>query len=363
MTKIKVLFIVPSLKGGGAERVISYLVNHITSEYFEPILIIIDSHSNGYELKADIKKYELNIKSIKYSFFAIRKIIKAEKPAIVFSTLTYLNTYLGLLRFVFPLNSVKFVARESTMPSINNRRHTLHFLYNLLTRIAYRKFDQIICQSNDMTNDLIVNFKVNPSKLITINNPIDSSKFINYIENVILGKNKGSLRLVTIAMLRPEKGINRILEALSFLDINFKYFIVGEGSERTIIEKKIKQLGLSNKVRLLGFQTNPSSIISKCDIFLQGSYYEGFPNVLLEASLLGLPIVAFNSPGGTKEVIFNGNNGYLVEDDNKTEFNNAIKKIISQPLNKTEISSFIQSRFGLKQIIVQDEIVLLNIAN
>jgi len=362
MKKIKILFIVPSLKGGGAERVISYLVNNLSSEYFEPILIIVNNYSNGYEVKAKIKKYELNIKSIKYSFFAIRKIIKAENPAIVFSTLTYLNTYLGLLRFLFPLSSVKFIARESTIPSINNKRHFLFVFYNLLTKVAYKKFDQIICQSKDMANDLIDNFSVSPSKLSIINNPIDSSKFIHRVENNSLNNTRESLRLVTIAMLRPEKGINRILEALSLLDINFKYFIIGEGSERLLIEKKIKELGLSCKVRLLGFQSNPSSIISKCDLFLQGSYYEGFPNVLLEASLFGLPIVAFNSPGGTKEIVFDGKNGYLVEDDNISEFNDAIKKIISQPLNKIEISNYIQARFGLKQIIKQYENILLKIA-
>lgn len=359
MRRIKIVFVIPSLKGGGAERVISYLVNNLSSIYFEPVLIIISNHSNGYEIKSNIVKYELNINSIKYSYLSINKIIKSEKPDILFSTLTYLNTYLGLLRFISPNKSIKYIARESTIPSINNKRHFLSVFYDYLTKMAYKKFDKIICQSADMSKDLIDNYNVYSKKIVTISNPIDASTYQQYLPENSLSKNRRTLRLVTVAMLRPEKGIPRILDSLALLDLDFIYYIIGDGGERNEIENKIQALGLKSKVKLLGFQSSPSKIVSKCDICLQGSFYEGFPNVLLEASLLGLPIVAFNCPGGTREVVENGRNGFLINDNSKVDFVKAIKKVVNEPFVRSDLSKLIQSQFGINEIINKYENVFL----
>lgn len=363
MTPIKILFIIPSLKGGGAERVISYIINNIEYKTFCPVLVVIDSSHNGYTINPAVKQYKLGISSIKFSFFSLRKIIKAENPDIVMSTLTYLNTYLGLIKPFLSFGSTKFIARESTIPSLNNRRHSLYFIYDLLTRLSYKQYIKIICQSNDMLLDLVNYFKVPTAKLTIINNPIDNSILENNKLHSFKTRPSMPIRFITISMLRPEKGIIRILQALSLLDFDFKYFIVGEGIERDSIENMVQSLGLKSKVRLLGFQQDPSKIMAKCDLFLQGSYYEGFPNVLLEATLLGLPLVAYNCPGGTSEVINESINGCLVPNDNKEDYADAIKLVLSKKLDKNNISNYSQDKFSMNKIIPIYEKLFIDTVN
>ncbi len=351
MKQIKIIFIVQNFNGGGAERVVSYIVNYMNCELFLPVAVVIDGNIQGYSINPSVKQYRLGLSGIIHAFFPLRKIFKKEKPDLVFSTLPFSNIFIGLLKPFLATGSVRFIARESTIPSLYNRRYKLYFLVDLLTRWSYKKYIKIICQSEDMKEDLANNYNVPISKLTIINNPLNSSSPVNPRPLLTERKPKRVVRFVSVAMLRPEKGIIRILEALRLLDIDFKYFIIGDGSERKVIETAIKKFNLHNKIRLLGFQKDPHKIMVQCDMFLQGSYFEGFPNALLEASSVGLPIVAYNCPGGTKEVLNPGISGFLVQDDNRQEYVKAIKSVLAKTLDRDVISNYVQDKFAMKRII------------
>jgi glycosyltransferase involved in cell wall biosynthesis len=307
--KVKVLFFVPSFNGGGAEKVMSLLINKFNRELFEVIVVTLKQEEVAYKVSAD-KFIELKVKRVLFSVFGLYRVIKDEKPDFLFSTLTYVNTYIGLLDYIIRFKTV-LIARESTIPSINNKQRRLGFLYNFLMLIAYRRFKLIICQSESMRRDLNEKFHFSNDKLIIINNPVDKK-----IDNLSLRQQSDIPIFVTVAMLRKEKGIDRIIDALALVTYDFKYYIVGDGSERVFLENKVNELQLTDKILFTGFTNKTYQYLNMADVYLHGSYYEGFPNVILEAGIYGIPSLVFDSIGGTNEIIKNGLNGYIVNDIN-----------------------------------------------
>ncbi len=303
--KVKVLFFVPSFNGGGAERVMSLLINEFNRELFEVIVVTLENKVVAYSVSAD-KFIELKVKRVIFSVFSLCAVIKDVKPDFLFSTLTYVNTYIGLLDYIMRFKTV-LVARESTIASINNKQRRLGFLYDFLMLVAYRRFSLIICQSESMKKDLIDNFHFPNDKLVIINNPVN-----NKFDDLPQFQKLEIPIFVTVAMLRKEKGIDRIIEALALLKYDFKYYIVGDGHERIHLENRVKELQLTEKILFTGFTNMPYQYLNIADVYLHGSYYEGFPNVILEAGVYGLPSLVFESVGGTNEIIRNGLNGLIV---------------------------------------------------
>ena len=91
--------------------------------------------------------------------------------------------------------------------------------------------------------------------------------------------------------------------------------------------------------------------MENADLFLFGSYYEGFPNVLLEAGAHGIPVIAFNVPGGITEIIMQNESGLLVEDNDIIAFATAINKALAQKFNANTIMETTKKRFSINSIL------------
>ncbi|MBB1489854.1 glycosyltransferase, partial [Oceanospirillum sp. D5] len=107
----------------------------------------------------------------------------------------------------------------------------------------------------------------------------------------------------------------RIIKLLSKLEFNFTYTIVGDGDQKEAVLNEAKKLGVLEKLVHIPFTKQVNQILSKNDMFLQGSFVEGFPNALLESCVAGIPVIAFDVPGGTKEIVEHGINGFLVKNE------------------------------------------------
>ena len=346
----KVLFIAPALGSGGSEKMLVTIANYIDINDYKVKVVLVNGNNQHYRLNKNIEVIDLDLKHIKQSFFKIYKVIKKEKPQIVFSTLTVMNVVIALISYLFP--KTKFIARESTIVSMNNRLMSYRKLLNFIIKIIYRNFDVIVAQSKAMKTDLINNFGVKEKNIIQIYNPI---KVIELIKNP--NKTK-SYKFISVGNLRKEKGYIRILESLKMLKIPYTYTILGDGAERKEIEKFIYDNNLETKVVLKGRQPNPYDYLLNSDLYLSGSYYEGFPNALLEAGLCRLPVIAYNAPGGISEIL-TSDSGVLVEDGNKLEYKNAILEAIDKKWNYEMIRSRITKEFDYS-IIMKEYLNLFN---
>lgn len=348
--KKKILFILPNLNSGGAERVISLLCNNLSRDKFEVVLSVLKKEGMFLrQISKDVKIIGLKKEHVRNSFFEIRKLIIQEKPDIVFSTLSHLNLFLAIFKFLLP-KEVIYMGRESSIVSesiASENSKIKQIIMSKLYIFFYNKLEYIICQSKYMADDLIKNYKVEKSKIRIINNPVDIEKIESLSsEKIEIKINRDKINLVTVGRLTPVKQYCYLLDMFSKLDMKkYHLYIIGDGTERNVIENKIKKLGLENNVSLLGNRENPFSIEKQCDIFILTSKYEGFPNSVLEALALGLPILTLKSPGGILEIIKDGENGYFFEDRN---FEEKLEKILE--IDKKNLKSVVEN-YKIKKIL------------
>jgi glycosyltransferase involved in cell wall biosynthesis len=212
--KTKILFIIPDLYSGGAQRVFTNLINGFSRERFEITLVTLikpkDEHYRRL-IPADVRFIQYNFQNTKAAFFALVSLIRKENPQVVFSTLTHLNFILSIVKF-FVSGKVSFVARESSIISSSLKDEKQTFLFHFLYSRIYRNFDLIICQSKAMAADLVKNYKIKESSIKIIHNPVD---FDYIFECIALEKktrsNSQRVELLCVGRLDPQKGYDRLL--------------------------------------------------------------------------------------------------------------------------------------------------------
>jgi serine acetyltransferase len=266
--KIKLLFILPLLNGGGAERVIINLLNHLDRDKFTIILVLLEKKGRYLnDIPSDIETIDLKVSKVRYSIFKIIKVIKRIKPDIVFSTLGYLNLFISLFRFLFS-KQIIFIGRESTIVSIANKKDRYPTLFDFLYKNFYQNFDLIISQSEYMKFDLINNYNISPKMIKVVNNPVDTikiKKMSNEADNSIYPNNK--INLLAVGRLKNKtKGFDNLINIVNGLDNSYHLTILGEGEDREILEKQIDRLKLNSKVTLVGFKENPYRYMKYADL-------------------------------------------------------------------------------------------------
>jgi glycosyltransferase involved in cell wall biosynthesis len=334
--RTSVFFIVPSMRGGGSERVISIIAQNIDKNQFLPVLVLLNKEGPYLnDLPENLKIIDLEVKKARYAILKIIKLLFFEKPDIIMSTVGHLNIIMAIIKYIMPIK-MKFVSRESSIVSINNKHSKYHLILDYLYKKVYNNFDLIISQSKFMKKDLVDNFSIDSDKIVVINNPIDKHKIdIKLQENVIMKKNK--INLLCVGSLIKVKNHISLLNAMALLDDTFFLTILGEGELKSYLEKEVVKLKISHKVNFRGFENNPYKYMKESDLLIICSLYEGFPNVALESIYCGTPVVAYKCIGGTQEIIEDGINGWLVECDNFQALATKIIYFSKQNLIKREI--------------------------
>ncbi|WP_027126761.1 glycosyltransferase [Gelidibacter mesophilus] len=356
MPKKKIFFILPTLYAGGAERVISFVSQNLNKDRFITKLIVIGYKKDSKFSVENGDIIYLNKNRILKAILAICRILMHEKPDIVVSSISHMNALMGLISVAFP--KIQFVGRVSAINKISSKINTkktksIFHKLTILSDYGITRLDYIICQSIDMKNDFLDCYKYDKKRIQIIHNPITQSSFEKY-KNI--NEHKPTMFL-TIGRLTEIKGHLRILNILSKLNFPFIYTVVGDGPLKNKILEKADFLGLTAQIKHISYSDNVNEIILNNDIFLQGSHSEGFPNALLESCVLGIPVIAFNAPGGTREIIENGVNGFLVNSEEEfLERLNGDKK-----WDPKIISDSVYKKFNKEKIISEYEQLFINI--
>jgi glycosyltransferase involved in cell wall biosynthesis len=339
------LIITPTLLCGGAEKYVSMICNNIDTATFDVSLVIVNNEAQFYSIdNAVIKLTDLATKKVRNALFAIKKIVVNEQPDIVFSTANHLSIMLAMFLWLFPRH-IKFIAYEPSLVSITSKKSTIPFYQHLIKRY-YKKLDHIICQSAIMQNDLIDNFNIDKDQTTVIHNPVAAFPDISFIKGALFEKT--SYKFMTVARLSEEKGIDRLIKAVALLPFEFTYHIIGEGDRRKSLEELVKHLQMQDKVFFEGQKNYPFNKMEDADLFLFGSYYEGFPNAVLEAGAHGIPVVAFDAAGGLDEIIIDGENGLIVRGKDEASFALAIQQALAIDFDRKNIQERTRQRFAMR---------------
>ncbi len=344
--KIKLLIVVPTLECGGLERNVAMICNNMDTTKYDVTLVVVNNINQFFKItNKDIKLIDLKIANVRKSLFQILKLSRKIRPDIILSTANHLNLLFGIFKRLFP-KRIRIIARESSIVSINTQRSWNPVIYHWLLRVFYKNIDIIICQSKYMQDDLVSNYNIRINKTRIINNAIFRPEYKNEPNSPA-----AFAKLITVARLSKEKGLDRLIRAVSHLKIPYRFVIIGEGEMRNKLQEIINNLSLQQHVFLTGSRLEPYKEVPSPDLFLMGSYYEGFPNAMLEATAAGIPVVAFNAPGGITEQIVNYENGILVEGNDELVFAEAIQKALDFNFDNNKIQEIALKRFNIDAIM------------
>jgi len=351
MNKKNIVFIIHELTVGGAERVLVNMMNNISRDNFKINLIIFKNIGElKNELKKDINIIDLKSSSIKNGVFKLFKTIKEIKPDIVFSGIAHVNLMLAVMIPFLPKH-IKYIARETNTVSSQLKQEKRQFLLKILYKYFYSNFDLIIAQSNYMKQDLVDNFSIDENLIKVIYNPIDIELINDKKESDIILFNKNNINLLSVGRLNYQKGYDLLLKAIEKMNEKFHLYIIGDGEEKEKLLNLSKELNIEDRVHFLGFQKNPYKYMDQADLLILSSRYEGLPNVVLEANACGLPVVAYNCPCGTREIIKDGVNGFLVECENIDELTNKIEEAVIYNWDKEKIIQYVYENFSITKIL------------
>lgn len=332
----KIMFVIPIVGGGGAERVLLYLMEELKSEKWDKILITFDEiEYYKKEIPNDVKIIILKKKrSIDFFklIFSLAQIIKQEKPDIVNSHLTYANI-LSLLSAMVSGYRGPIILNEHNFMSINLRQEKYFFIKKTLIKKLYPRAAAVISVSKGARDDLIKNFRVRPEKCLTIYNPVDIERIEKmtsepidhpwFTENIPL--------IISCGRLTKQKNYPLLLKAvkLTSQERDVRLVVMGDGELKSELESLALKMGLANRVEFLGFRSNPFKYLARAHVFVLSSSWEGFGNVIIEAMTCGVPVISTRCPAGPDEIIMDGKNGILVDVDNAEALSKGILRLLA----------------------------------
>ncbi|OFW14406.1 MAG: hypothetical protein A3F69_06805 [Acidobacteria bacterium RIFCSPLOWO2_12_FULL_66_10] len=317
---MRVVFVVPSLNGGGAERAAVTVLNSLDASAHARALYLF--RREGPYLRDVAEGIELTAPARDDRVTRVRRLaefVRAWRPYVVVSFLSYFSVWLAMrlarshARFV--INQQTPLSAFLTDRDYAWRKPVRRRVFEGVARGIYPRADAVVATSQGVAEDLVEHFGVRPRAIATISNPVDLAAIARALSEPIdppLGD--GPPLIVTAGRLADAKNVPLLVDALQGLKRTrpFRALVLGTGELEGDTRRRIEAAGLQADVRLCGFQSNPWKYMARADVFVLTSRYEGFGNVLVEAMACGTPVVATASPG-TRAIIEDGVNGMLVE--------------------------------------------------
>lgn len=366
MKKIKLLFLIESLSGGGAEKVLSILLKHIDKTRFDITLCtIVDTGIYAEEVKKYVKytsilgnpqKKNLLGKTLyKILYLLIYKILPSQLIYTLFIPkgndieIAFVEGFCTKILSYSTNKKAKKIAWVHT-DLINNHWITSVYKNKQEEKKSYQRYDKIIGVSNTATNAIKQFYNVNNA--ITLYNPIENDNIRKRAnEPIALPPKVQAIRMVTVGRFVPQKAYDRLLRVIKRLygdGYSIELWILGDGKQRPILEEYIKTHSLNKIITLWGFHKNPYPYLKHSDIFVCSSISEGYSTAVTEALILELPIIT-TACSGMDELLIDGKCG-LITENSENGLYNGIKHVLDNPSLLTSYKQNIllhQERFSL----------------
>lgn len=302
VAKPRILFVINSIAGGGAERVLLTLLE--ASEGLQDrvnfSLALLDDEPRAYELPSWLSIHQLNTRgSLLHSTWQLRQLVRQQQPDLIVSFLTRSNV------------ASTIVARSVGLPNVISERANTsgHFAPTLagnlsrwLVAALYPRATRVIAVSRGIADDLVQTFGVRRDLVDVIANPLPADR-VRHLAEQDCGLTVAQPFCVAVSRLTVSKNVRMIVDAFARSSLPGSLVIFGEGPERSAIEFAIEQHGLTGRVLLPGFVSNPFATMRQAEFYVSASNGEGFPNSLVEALALGLPTIATNCASGPSEIL------------------------------------------------------------
>lgn len=333
----QVTLFVPSLGGGGAERVMILLANGLAARGCRVELLILSSPGQYVEeVSPDVRLVSLGVRRVMTCLPALVRYLRKARPDYVISALDYANVF-ALLANRLARTGTRVVVTEHNTLSLTlqlNPSRKLRMMLALMRR-TYPWAARVVAVSNGVADDLALTLGLKRQEIVTIYNPVITPTMLALAQEpvehpwledaevpVILGVGRFTVAkdfatlLHAFAALRAERPARLVL--------------LGEGPLRSQLEMLVEQLGLREDVLMPGFVSNPYAWMREASVFVLSSAYEGLGNVLIEAMACGAPVVSTDCKSGPAEILENGKWGRLVPVANAAALSQAIIRTLDE---------------------------------
>jgi len=309
----KAIFLINSLSSGGAERVLSVIVEKLVKEKCDVRIIFLEK-KEFYKLPKEVKKIHLSnftgkenalIKFLFLPIFAwkLKKYIKLNNIKLVQSHI-FRSNYVNILSKLLGSNHEVQIVITSIL-SAHKKRGLLGKINYFLIKTLFSKADLIIWKSKRMQYDANNLFNFNTNQVV-INNPLNVEKIqklsTEKIDDFKFDKNK--VYLINVARMESFKKQEWIIKTLPFLNNKIELILIGDGKNKQNLKNIANELRVIKRVHFLGKKSNPYKYVAKSDIFILSSDNgEGFPNALVEALACKTPAISSDCVAGPREIL------------------------------------------------------------
>ncbi len=347
---MKILFFIPRMGGGGAERVVANLANEFDKRGNSVVIYTPTDNKSFYRLNPNVKIWGENyyvskkklLRQITLLFngirlwFSYKRRIDQEKPDIIISFLTETNC----IALMHKYKKCKLIVSERNDPTRYNK------VVQTLIKKIYPRANVLVCQSKKVSEYF------NCRHSVVIPNPIDNKN----IPDAYIGERMKVI--VGVGRLTNQKNFANLINAFSKLNSRFddyKLEIYGEGPLRRNLENLIAELNLNDKVKLMGAHKDVLRQINNAALFVMSSDYEGYPNALAEAMAIGLPVISTDFYSGVARELILENNGLIVPINDSAALTKAMENLLDDPEKLKKLSA--------ENVKIREKLSISNIAD
>lgn len=347
-TRIAVLI---SLSGdGGVERMVLNLAGSFAALGVDTDLVTLKTeggHANN--LPAGVRHVPLGVRHASLAPPAIARYLKRERPAamLVAKDRAGRAALLGRMLARVPVRIVIRLGNTLSESLVGAPALKRWMRYAPIRRL-YPLADGIVAVSRGVADDVIATSGIAPERVHIVRNPVITPALAERAAEAVghpwLQRPRDVPAILGMGRLTRQKDFPTLLRAFAMLREQrpARLIILGEGKDRQALEQLAAELEVTRDVDLVGFQANPYAWLSRADLFVLSSAWEGSPNALTEALALGVPAVATDCRSGPRETLQEGRFGPLVPVGDHQALAHAMAAVLDQPLPADTLQSAVQ---------------------
>lgn len=336
--KRHVVFFIPSLAVGGAEKVFVTLANGFIEKGWKVDFLTLDSELKlRDDLSAKISFSVLPAKRVMFCLPSLIKYLNNTSADIIISALQPSNFVISLAH-LFSSTRSKLILTEHSNSSMQllamgpvNR-----IIVKFGIKWSYTRSCKVIAVSAGVKRCLNEKYNIRSSKISVVHNPANIPMVRKYglkpVGEPWFNQTKIPIG-VSVGRLIPAKNIDLLIDAVA-VALSIKPFylaIIGDGELRCNLERKVADLGLEQNIKFLGYKSNPFAYMARSNLLVVSSVREGFSNVIVESLALGIPVVSTNCNSGPVEILEDGKWGVLVPVGDVQSLAQEILKVLNDP--------------------------------
>jgi glycosyltransferase involved in cell wall biosynthesis len=340
MLERRIAFFLPTLAGGGAERVALNLLKGMQERDILLDLVVADTEGPYLAQVPDrVRLVNLGTGRVTRAIPALAKYLKENQPVALLSHMNHANIAAILARDLARSKTKLVVVEHDTLSASKSKLRRSKFLPPMM-KWLYPRADAIVGVSQGVAADLDSQLGFQPGTVKIVYNPV--------VDRELIAKAQASVEhpwfqagsppvFLAVGRLSPQKDFSNLIRAFALLRKHraARLIILGEGETRSELEAQIEALGVGEDVSLPGFVQNPYAYMSQATTFVLSSRWEGLPTVLIEAMACGCAVVATDCPSGPQEILADGKYGLLVPIENPSALAAAMLQTLEVPVSRS----------------------------